>query len=184
MCNLRCTYCDTKYAYWAGNVMTIPDIMAKVKEFGGQYVCITGGEPLGQIGTIELMRRLLAEGQTVSLETNGSFSIKDVPSEVVKVIDLKCPESGESDAMAWENLELVRPHDQFKFVVSSKADFDWAQELCERHQLHAKCSVLYSPVYGKVKPAELAAWILDAKAPVTMQMQLHKEIWGPNERGV
>ena len=183
-CNLRCTWCDTKYSYWEGSVMTVPQILEKVKSFGAKYVCLTGGEPLGQKGSIELMRALLAEGYTVSLETNGSFSIKEVPLDVVKVVDVKCPDSGESESMAWENLSLVRPHDQFKFVVASKADFDWALKVCRDHSLEEKCHILYSPVHGKVKPQELAHWILDSKAPVTMQIQLHKEIWGPNERGV
>ncbi|NDC25566.1 MAG: radical SAM protein [Proteobacteria bacterium] len=183
-CNLRCTWCDTKYSYWEGSVMGLPAILEKVRSFGSKYVCLTGGEPLGQKGSIELMRELLKEGYTVSLETNGSFSIKDVPLDVVKVIDIKCPDSGESNQMAWENLDLVRVHDQFKFVVASKKDFDWAQQVCRDHQLEQKCHLLYSPVYGKVKPHELAQWILDAKAPVTLQVQLHKEIWGPNERGV
>lgn len=183
-CNLRCTWCDTKYSYWQGSVMTLPQILEKVKSFGGKYVCLTGGEPLGQKGSIDLMRELLKEGYTVSLETNGSFSIKEVPLDVVKVVDIKCPDSGESESMAWENLSLVRQHDQFKFVVASKGDFDWALKVCQDHRLEEKCHILYSPVHGKVKPQELANWILDAKAPVTMQIQLHKEIWGPNERGV
>lgn len=183
-CNLRCTWCDTKYSYWEGSVMSASEILEKVKSFGGQYVCLTGGEPLGQKGSIDLMRSLLKEGYTVSLETNGSFSIKDVPLDVVKVIDIKCPDSGEAKSMAWENLDLVRSHDQFKFVVASKADFDWALKVCQDHKIEEKCHILYSPAYGKVKPQELANWILDAKAPVTLQVQLHKEIWGPNERGV
>jgi 7-carboxy-7-deazaguanine synthase len=183
-CNLRCKWCDTRYAYWEGNLMTPEAILAKVKEHETKYVCLTGGEPLGQQATIPLMRTLLAEGYTVSLETNGSFSVKDVPLDVIKVIDIKCPESGESDNMAWENFSLVKTHDQFKFVVASRKDFDWAQEICAKHGLHEKCTVLFSPSFGKVKPAELASWILDTKAPVTMQVQMHKEIWGPNERGV
>lgn len=183
-CNLRCTWCDTRYAYWRGTLMTVPAILEKVKEFGTEYVCITGGEPLGQRGTISLMQELLSRGYTVSLETNGSFSIKDVPLEVMKVIDIKCPESGESENMAWENFDLVRTHDQFKFVVANKKDFDWAETICKNHRLYEKCAVLYSPAYGLVKPADLAKWILESKSNVTMQMQLHKEIWGPKERGV
>lgn len=183
-CNLRCTWCDTKYAYWKGNLMTPDQILEEIKKHDTEYVCITGGEPLGQRGTYPLMRQLLSLGYKVSLETNGSFSIKDVPLDVVKVIDIKCPESGESDAMAWENFDLARKHDQFKFVVASYKDFEWAEQICREHKLHETCTVLYSPAYGKVKPAELARWILDSNAKVTMQMQLHKEIWGPNERGV
>jgi len=183
-CNLRCTYCDTKYAYWEGEVKTLDAILEEIKKYETEYVCITGGEPLLQKATIELMQRLLDMKYTVSLETNGSLSIKDVPLAVVKVLDIKCPVSGEQDRMAWENFDLLRPHDNIKFVVGSREDFDWAQEICQRHTLHEKGTVLYSPVYGKVKPADLASWILKAKAPVTMQMQLHKEIWGPNEKGV
>lgn len=183
-CNLRCVWCDTGYSFWQGKVMALPEILDEVRKFQCQYVCVTGGEPLGQKGAIPLMRALVDEKKIVSLETNGSFSIKDVPREVIKVIDVKCPGSGESEAMAWENLDLALPHDQFKFVVASREDFDWAQDVITRHKLNEKAAILYSPVYGRVKPADLAAWILDAKAPVTMQVQMHKEIWGPNERGV
>ena len=183
-CNLRCNYCDTRYAFWHGSVMDIDAIIAEVKKHDTEYVCLTGGEPLGQKGAYVLMERLLADGYTVSLETNGAFSVKDVPLPVIKVIDLKCPDSGESESIAWENLSLVKPHDEFKFVVSSKNDFDWSQKLCEDHKLHEKCTVLFSPVFGKVKPADLAKWILASRAKVTMQIQLHKEIWDPKERGV
>lgn len=183
-CNLRCTFCDTRYSFWEGAVHSIDDIIKEVKRHETQYVCLTGGEPLGQKGSYPLMRRLLDEGYIVSLETNGSFSIKDVPLEVIKVVDIKCPDSGEAGNMAWENLSLVKPHDEFKFVVASKEDFDWSQKLCEEHKLHEKCSVLFSPVFGKVKPADLAKWILASKAKVTMQIQMHKEIWDPKERGV
>lgn len=183
-CNLRCTWCDTKYAYWEGNLMTIPEILEKIKPFETGYACVTGGEPLSQRGTLKLLKALLEAEYTVSLETNGSYSIEDVPPAVIKVIDVKCPDSGESDKMAWKNFELVQPHDQFKFVVASEADFQWAQEICHKHKLHERCTVLYSPAFGLVKPAELAKWILSHKAPVTLQTQQHKEIWGNNERGV
>ncbi len=183
-CNLRCTWCDTRYSFWQGKVMGLEAILAEVHKYETRYVCLTGGEPLGQRGAIPLMQRLLQENYTVSLETNGSFSVKDVPLDVIKVIDIKCPDSGESESMAWENLDLVRPHDQFKFVVASQADFEWAQRICEEHQLYEKCPLLFSPAYGKVKPIELAEWILQAKKPVTLQLQMHKEIWGPDDRGV
>lgn len=183
-CNLRCNWCDTTYAFYEGSEMSQEEILEKVRSYQGQYVCLTGGEPLAQKASIDLLRALLKEGYTVSLETSGSFSIKDVPLDVVKVVDIKCPGSGESEKMAWENLSLVRPHDQFKFVVASKEDFDWALKVCKDHELEKKCHILYSPVHGRVKPHELAQWILNAHAPVTMQLQLHKEIWDPNERGV
>jgi 7-carboxy-7-deazaguanine synthase len=183
-CNLRCTWCDTRYAFWQGTVMPLDAILAEVKKHQTQYVCITGGEPLGQKGCYPLMERLLREGYTVSLETNGSISIKDVPKSVMKVVDIKCPDSGEAETIAWENLALVQPTDQLKFVVASKADFDWSENVCREHKLQDKCTVLFSPVHATVKPADLAKWILDAHAPVTMQMQMHKEIWGPETRGV
>jgi len=183
-CNLRCTWCDTGYSFWQGKVMELGGIIAEVKKHTTKYVCVTGGEPLGQRNTIALMKLLLAEGYTVSLETNGSFTIKDVPPEVIKVIDLKCPDSGEEGANVWQNIDLALPHDQFKFVVASRKDFDWAQAICKKYELEKKCPVLYSPVYKKVSPADLAAWILEADAQVTMQLQMHKEIWGPNQRGV
>lgn len=183
-CNLRCTYCYTRHAFWHGEVMPLEAILEKVHEHKTKYVCLTGGEPLGQQGIYPLMQALLDEGYTVSLETNGSFKVDKVPADVVKVIDLKCPESGEADANDWDNCSLVSSRDQFKFVVASKADFDWAQTICAKYSLHEKCSVLYSPVAGKVKPIELAEWILEVEALVTMQLQLHKEIWGPDKRGV
>jgi 7-carboxy-7-deazaguanine synthase len=183
-CNLRCTWCDTGYSFWQGKVMDLGEILAEVKKHTTKYVCVTGGEPLGQRGTIALLRLLIEDGYTVSLETNGSFSIKDVPPGTIKVIDIKCPESGEAESNVWENIELALPHDQFKFVVASRADFDWAQEICRKYSLEKKCPVLYSPVYGKVSPSDLARWILDSDAQVTMQLQMHKEIWGPSQRGV
>jgi 7-carboxy-7-deazaguanine synthase len=183
-CNLRCNYCDTRYAFWHGTLMELDAILTEVHKYKTKYVCLTGGEPLGQQAIYPLMEALVDEGYTVSLETNGSFSVAKVPAPVVKVIDLKCPDSGESETMEWANCGLVQPHDQFKFVVASEADFDWAQKICEQYKLHDKCPVLYSPVAGKVKPLDLAEWILEAGAPVTMQVQLHKEIWGPDKRGV
>lgn len=183
-CNLRCKWCDTRYSFWQGKLLTVPQILVEVKKLSPRYVCVTGGEPLGQRACVPLLRELLNEGYTVSLETNGSFSIKDVPLEVIKIVDVKCPGSGESAAMAWENLDLVRAQDQLKFVVASKEDFQWADSLCRERQLTEKCGVLFTPVQGKVTPAQLAAWILDSNAPVTMQTQMHKEIWGENQRGV
>jgi 7-carboxy-7-deazaguanine synthase len=183
-CNLRCTWCDTGYSFWNGKVMALGEILAEVKKHTTKYVCVTGGEPLGQRNCIALLKLLVDEKYTVSLETNGSFSVKDVPPEVIKVIDIKCPDSGEAEANHWENIDLATQNDQFKFVVASRADFDWAQEICKKYELEKKSPVLYSPVQGKVSPRDLAAWILDEEAPVTMQIQMHKEIWGPKTRGV
>jgi 7-carboxy-7-deazaguanine synthase len=130
------------------------------------------------------MARLLDRGYIVSLETNGSFSIRDVPRAIIKVIDLKCPDSGEVKANLYENIELAAAHDQFKFVVASRRDFDWAKAICAQHGLFEKCAVLFSPVHGKVSPLELAEWVLEEELPITMQVQMHKVIWGPDQRGV
>ena len=183
-CNLHCDWCDTEYARHEGEELSIGDIITKVKAFESEYVCVTGGEPLTQAGAVLLLSELLKCGYTVSLETNGSFSIKDVPREVIKVIDIKCPDSGESEKNCWENINLVTKQDQFKFVVASKADFDWAENLIQKNGLNERCTVLFSTVYGRVKPSELAKWILDSKANVTMQVPMHKQIWGPDEKGV
>lgn len=182
-CNLRCVWCDTKYAYWQGEVMSIESILSQVQTFSPKYVCITGGEPLGQRGTIELLQKLVLR-YTTSLETSGSFSVREVPREVIKVIDIKCPESGESLNFNRENIDLVDQKDQFKFVVASKKDFDWAHELSLRERLFEKCTILFSPVYGKIRPADLAQWILDSQTEGTLQLQLHKEIWGESVKGV
>lgn len=183
-CNLRCTWCDTRYAYGRGNLLEVDVILEKVAEFGARHVCVTGGEPLGQKGTYSLLSALVAKGYVVSLETNGSFSVKDVPAGVVKVIDIKCPASGETENMAWENLALAVRPDQFKFVIASESDFLWARELCETRSLPERAEVLFSPSFGQVAPADLARWILDARLPVTFQMQMHKAIWSPDARGV
>jgi 7-carboxy-7-deazaguanine synthase len=183
-CNLRCTYCDTRYAFWHGTVMSVSNIMEEVRKAKTRWVCLTGGEPLGQQGIYPLMEALLAENYVVSLETNGSFSVANVPEEVVKVIDLKCPDSGEEDQMDWGNCAMVKPQDQFKFVIASHSDFLWAQSICKEHALASRCHILFSPVSGKVKPSDLAAWILSEGAEVTMQLQMHKTIWGPESRGV
>jgi 7-carboxy-7-deazaguanine synthase len=182
-CNLRCHFCDTKYSFWHGSVMTLDAIVAEIARHGTRYVCVTGGEPLGQRGTLPLLRRLVDEGYTVSLETNGSFSVEDVPRKVIKVIDLKTPGSGEAEANRWDNVARVAPHDEFKFVVTSRDDFDWAIDRVREHELTSRCHVLFSPVFARVAPAELAEWVLAARLPVTMQLQMHKTIWG-ERRGV
>lgn len=186
LCNLRCRWCDTGYAFWKGDLRTLDEVMTEVRKHPTSYVCLTGGEPLGQKAIYPLMHRLLDERYTVSLETGGGFSVKDVPADVIKVIDLKCPDSGETESMVWENVELALPHDQFKFVIASRADFDWAVDVVLKRSLTGKCTVLFSPVFGKVSYRELAEWILatEISPPVTMQIQIHKEIWGPNQRGV
>lgn len=182
-CNLRCGWCDTKYAYYEGRDQTFSEILAEIKKYDTPYVCLTGGEPMAQKESIPFMEMLCQEGYTVSLETSGSFSVKGVPAEVIKVIDLKCPDSGETASMVWENCGHVTKNDQFKFVVASKEDFEWAEQICRQYDLNEKCTVLYSPVYGKVKPSALADWILEGRSKVTLQLQMHKTIWGEDVQG-
>ncbi len=183
-CNLRCTYCDTRYSFWKGHVRPLEDILAEIHKHPTKYVCVTGGEPLGQVGVYPLMQTLVDEGYTVSLETNGSFLVDKVPPQVINVLDLKTPDSGEVDANEWGNIPLLKPTDQIKFVVASRADFEWACEQVSRHVLADKCTVLFSPVHGKVEPKDLADWVLQAPFPSTFQLQMHKEIWGAGTRGV
>lgn len=158
-------------------------MMAEVRKHPSRVVCLTGGEPLGQKAIYPLMQQLVSEGHTVSVETGGGLSISEVPEQVIKVLDLKCPESGETEAMVWENLNYLRATDQVKFVVSSHADFLWSVQICKTHQLFLKCAVLVSPVANKVTPQQLAEWTLLSGQPFTLQLQLHKIIWG-EQRGV
>lgn len=183
-CNLRCTWCDTGYAFWKGAARSIPEILEDVKAHPAQFVCVTGGEPLGQKGAVPLMKALIDEGYTVSLETNGSLPIDRVPGSVVTVMDLKCPDSGEEQANLWTNIPHLDHKDQVKFVVASREDFDWAGEVCRKYDLEARCGVLFSPVFGKVDPAELAQWVLTRGGAATLQLQLHKQLWDPKARGV
>lgn len=183
-CNLRCTWCDTRHSFWKGDLMTVPQIMEQVRRHPTKYVCLTGGEPLGQRGIYPLMDILIAEGKTVSLETSGSFSVADVPAAVIKILDLKCPESGECDANLMSNLQHLTPRDEVKFVIASRQDFEWAKTVCDTNDLTGRCSVLFSPVTGKLSPALLAEWVLEEGVPATMQVQMHKVIWGTDARGV
>ena len=183
-CNLRCVWCDTEYAFHDGATMSIPEIVSRVCQYDTEYVCITGGEPLLQKGTIPLMQSLLTLGYRLSLETGGSLPIDDVPTEVTKIVDIKCPGSGESQHNCWANIEKVFAHDQIKFVIASRDDFDWARAVIQDRGLSNRCTVLLSPVHEKVAPRELAEWILQSRAKVTMQLQMHKAIWGADARGV
>lgn len=182
-CNMRCTWCDTRYAFWEGHRMTVDEIIEKVRTFPTKYVCVTGGEPLGQQASVLLMQQLVDAGYTVSLETGGGFSVANVPGGVTKVIDIKCPASGETDAMCWDNLQLASAGDQFKFVIASREDFEWAVQLTQDKKLTERATVLFSPVEEKVAPEALATWVLESGLPVTYQLQLHKKIWG-TQRGV
>jgi len=184
-CDLRCSWCDTPYAFHEGRKMSIEDVVAAVGRYGCELVEITGGEPLLQEDVYELMNRLLAADGTVMLETGGHRPITRVPRAVVKIVDIKCPGSGESDKNDWTNLDRLAPHDEVKFVIADRADYKFAREAVARHQLVSRtAAVLFSPVHGVLAPKALSEWILEDRLPVRLQLQLHKFIWTPTTRGV
>lgn len=183
-CNLRCTYCDTKYSYFEGKERSLEDILQEVLAFDTQYVCITGGEPLLQAEVLDLMTRLCDLGKKVSLETSGSKSIKKVDSRVKVILDIKTPDSGAADSLLEDNLLLANPSTEIKFVICSERDFNWAEEFCGQHKLFEKFCVLYSPSYGQVSEVWLAEKIINKKSSARLQLQLHKYIWSHETRGV
>jgi len=180
-CPLRCGYCDTEYAFSGGDWMSLDDIVSTVEQHGANYVTVTGGEPLAQKPVLELMSRLLSKGYNVSLETSGALDISAVDVRVCRVVDLKTPGSGEEKKNLYENIDHLTAHDQVKFVLLDRADFDWSVEVLNRYDLSARCDVLFSPVHGELAPAELAAWILENPCPVRLQIQLHKYLWGEEQ---
>jgi 7-carboxy-7-deazaguanine synthase len=177
-CPLRCTYCDTQYAFYGGEWVDLDDVVARVREFNVEHVCVTGGEPLAQRGVHELMRRLCDLGLRVSLETSGALDIAGVDARVVRVLDIKTPGSGEASRNRLENLAHLRAHEQIKFVLCDRADYEWARALVQDRQLHRIAMVLFSPSFGQIAPGELAEWILADRLPVRFQLQLHKVLWG------
>jgi 7-carboxy-7-deazaguanine synthase len=184
VCDARCRWCDTPHAFTQGNLWTLDDIVKRVCSFNCPLVEITGGEPLLQAEVFELMTRLADLGLTVLLETSGAHDLSPVDRRVHIIMDLKCPESGECAGNRWENLELLKPADQIKFVIASRRDFDWAAQVIRTHGLEGRFVVLLSPVFGAVQPLELATWLLESGLQVRMQLQLHKYIWDPQARGV
>ena len=183
-CNLRCVWCDTAYAFYEGADMTIEAIVERVRAYGVPLVEVTGGEPLLQADVLPLMSRLSDLGYTVLLETGGSLPVERVDPRVVKIVDLKCPGSGEADRNLWENLAWIRPPDEIKFVVASRADYEWARRAIREHSLDQRAGLLISPVHDAVDLEELAGWILEDGLPVRFQVQLHKLIYGADRRGV
>ena len=184
-CDLRCTWCDTVYAFHEGRRMSVDEVIAEVNRFDCRTVEVTGGEPLLQRGVYPLMERLLSAGKTVLLGTGGHRSIADVPAGVVRILDVKCPGSGESDRMDWDNLARLTPADQVKFVINDRADYEYARDIVRRDALNERvAAVLFSPVHGVMEAKELAAWILGDGLPVRLQLQAPKIIWGPEVRGV
>ena len=183
-CNLRCTYCDTPHAFTQGEPRSLDSIVAEVQRLGVGLVEITGGEPLLQANCAPLMRRLCDAGFKVLVETSGSVYVGHLDCRVVKILDLKTPSSGELQANVMANLEVLQAQDEVKFVLGSRADYDWAKQVIQAHALTERCTVLMGPVFEALTPRHLAEWILQDKLPVRMQLQLHKFIWDPNARGV
>lgn len=176
-CPLRCVWCDTEYAFHGGEWMEIDGIVGRVASMQTRHVCVTGGEPLAQKRCVELLRRLCDAGHVVSLETSGALPVDDVDPRVVKVVDVKAPASGESGRNRWENLEHLQPHDQIKFVVAGRDDFDWAVETIRRHDLQ-RWDILFSPVWETLAPTDLADWLLESGLDARLQLQMHKLLWG------
>jgi 7-carboxy-7-deazaguanine synthase len=180
-CPLRCYYCDTKYAYSGGNLFDINAIVEQVLGYGVPYVTVTGGEPLAQEGTIELLQKLCDAGTTVSLETSGALDIEPVDTRVSRVVDIKTPGSGEASKNRWKNLALLTSNDQVKFVICDRADFDWSKRILEKYQLTDSCEVLFSPSMDEMNATQLADWIVEDRLPVRFQLQLHKILWGDKQ---
>lgn len=184
-CDLRCAWCDTPYAFSGGQKRAVEDVVQEVAAFGCPLVEITGGEPLLQEDVYPLMAALLERRMTILLETGGHISLERVPDGVVKIVDVKCPGSGESARNHWPNLDRVGPSDEVKFVIQDRTDYEFARDVVERHRLAGTCgAVLFSPVHGVLAPPDLAAWILADRLPVRLQLQVHKYIWGAHARGV
>lgn len=184
-CDLRCSWCDTPYAFTGGKKMSVGDVVAAVELLRCPLVEITGGEPLLQADVIPLMGKLIAAGHEVLVETGGHLPIDKLPAEVVAIVDVKCPGSGEAAKMHWPNLAALRPHDEVKFVIKDRADYEYARAVVREHDLASRTeAVLFSPVHGALAPADLAKWLLEDHLPVRLQLQQHKYVWAPDARGV
>ncbi len=184
-CDLRCTYCDTAYAFAEGMRQPLAAVLGEVLAFDCPLVEVTGGEPLLQPATLPLLAALCDAGRTVLLETNGARDISGVDPRVHRIMDLKAPGSGEVDRNHWPNLEVLTERDEVKIVIGSREDYEWARRQVRQHSLHCRVhAVLFSPVFGKIEPADIVKWILEDKLPVRFQLQMHKFIWNPAQRGV
>ena len=184
-CNLRCVWCDTEYAFYEGRQMTIAEVVAQARSYGCDLVEVTGGEPLLQKGVHALFAALLEEQHTVMVETSGEQDLSGVDRRIIKIMDLKCPGSGECERNRWSNLESLTLRDEVKFVLTDRRDYEWARDVIrDRGLAHRVNAILFSPVFGQLEPAALAGWILEDRLPVRMQLQLHKQIWDPAARGV
>ena len=184
VCDSRCVWCDTPHAFNQGDALTLDAVVERVRGYACPLVEITGGEPLLQAEVLPLMTRLADAGLTVLLETSGAHDVAPVDARVHIIMDLKCPDSGESARNYWPNLERLKPTDQIKFVIASRRDFDWSVETIRAHHLERRFTVLLSPVFGAIERLQLAEWLLASGLQVRMQLQLHKHIWDPTARGV
>jgi 7-carboxy-7-deazaguanine synthase len=183
-CNLRCRYCDTRYAYHDGKQMSVPEILSRVASYRCDLVEITGGEPLLQKHTPDLATALMSKSCTVLVETNGSQDISFLPQGTVRIMDIKCPSSGESDSTRWVNLNELQSQDEIKFVIAHRDDYEWVKKILREKLAHTRGAILVSPVFGELHPRDLAEWILKDNIQARLQMQIHKYIWPPDIRGV
>ncbi len=183
-CNLRCVYCDTAYAYEEGRELTEDDVFNQAVSYGLRMVELTGGEPLMQQEALSLIKRLLDSGLTVLVETNGSVSIRGVDLRAIIIMDIKTPGSAMSDAMDLVNLGLLKPRDELKFVIADRGDYEWTRDFIRKHELAGTCNILLAPVFGVLSPRDISRWILEDRLQVRLNLQLHKYIYGPEERGV
>lgn len=184
-CDLRCTWCDTAYAFHEGRKRSLDEVLAEVDGYHCPLVEVTGGEPLLQEEVYPLMHGLLDRGRTVLLETGGHRSTERVPEQVITILDVKCPGSGEAHRNDWSNLARLRPRDEVKFVIKDRVDYEYARDVIQRHDLEGRAAaILFSPVHGMLDPKRLSAWVLADRLPVRVQLQVHKYIWDPDTRGV
>ena len=183
-CNLRCSYCDSEYTFYEGYDMTIKEILNKIKKYPTNLVMVTGGEPLIQKGCIDLMNQLLRKNYDVMIETSGSLSLDEVPKNVIKIVDFKCPTSNMEDKNDWTIIKDINQADEIKFVIGNRQDYDWSKEMIKEYNLNKICPILFSPVYDKINMEDLSKWILEDGIKVRLQIQLHKHIWGADKKGV
>ncbi len=184
-CNLRCSYCDTEYAFYEGKDLSVDEIIAEVKKFDCNLVEITGGEPLVQMDEcLDLMKQLCDEGFEVMIETGGSLTIKNIDSRVKIIMDLKCPSSKMEKKNLYKNIDYLKKSDEVKFVIGNREDYDWTLNIINKYNLIDRCEILFSVVFGKIEPVELVNWILEDKLKVRFQLQMHKFIWHPETKGV
>jgi 7-carboxy-7-deazaguanine synthase len=183
-CNLRCTYCDTEYAFYEGEDKSIAEIINEVKKYNCKLIEVTGGEPLVQKECLELMKKLCDEGFDVMLETGGSLPIKNIDERVLIIMDLKCPSSKMEKKNLYENIDYLKPKDELKFVIGTREDYDWSKEIISKYNLINKCEILFSVVFGELEPVTLVNWIIEDKLDVRYQLQMHKYIWHPETKGV